>query len=128
MRVLLDTHVLLWWLTDDKSLGDRARSKIEKGENSIFVSVASLWEIAIKQGLGKIDADLAEIEKEIALQGMVRLGIEADHLIELLSLPHHHRDPFDRMLIAQARAGDMPIMTADSQIAPYSVDEIAADR
>lgn len=127
MRVLLDTPVLLWWLADDKSLGERARAKIEKAENSIFVSVASLWEIAIKQGLGKIDADLAEIEKEIAVQGMVRLGIEADHLIELLTLPQHHRDPFDRMLIAQARAGDMPIMTADAQIAPYAVDEIAAD-
>ena len=128
MRILVDTHTLLWWLTDDKALGKRARARIEKAENTIVVSVASLWEIAIKQRLGKIDADLVEIEKEIAHQGMVRLGIEADHLVELLSLPNHHRDPFDRMLVAQARAGDMPIMTADAQIGPYSVDEIAADR
>lgn len=128
MRILLDTHALLWWLAGDNALGERARAQIEEPENSIFVSAASLWEIAIKQGLGKIEIDLAEIEKEIAHQGMVRLGIEADHLIELTSLPAHHRDPFDRMLISQARAGDMPLMTADAQIAPYSVDRIAADR
>ena len=128
MRVLLDTHVLLWWLTDDPALGDKAKVQIAEPDNSIMVSAASLWEIAIKQGLGKIDADIVEIEKEIAHQGMVRLGIEADHLVELTSLPSHHRDPFDRMLIAQARAEDMHLMTADLHIVGYSVDRIAADR
>lgn len=128
MRVLLDTHALLWWLTDDPALGDKAKAQIAEPENSIMVSAASLWEIAIKQGLGKIEADIAEIEKELSRQGMARLGIEADHLIELTSLPNHHRDPFDRMLIAQARAEDMHLMTADLHIAGYSVDRIAADR
>ena len=128
MRVLLDTHVLIWWLTDDPALGDKAKAQIADPENVVTVSAASLWEIAIKQGLGKIEADIAEIEKEIAHQGLLRLGIEADHLIELASLPSHHRDPFDRMLIAQARAEDLHLMTADSYMASYSVDRIAADR
>ena len=128
MRLLLDTHALLWWLTDDQALGEKARAHIADTGNEIVVSAASMWEIAIKQRLGKIDAEIAEIEKEIAQQGLVRLGIEADHLIELTSLPDHHRDPFDRMLVAQARAEDMPLMTADKQIAAYSADRIAADR
>lgn len=128
MRVLLDTHALLWWLTDDPALGEKARAQIAEPENAILVSAASLWEIAVKQGIGKIEADIAEIEKSIADQGMVRIGIDADHLIELVSLPPLHRDPFDRMLIAQARAEDVPLMTADTQIAAYSVDRIAAER
>lgn len=128
MRILLDTHVLLWWLTDDSALGAKAKVQIAEPDNAIMVSAASLWEIAIKQGLGKIEADVAEIEKEIAGQAMVRLGIEADHVVELTALPDHHRDPFDRMLIAQARAEDLHLMTADLNIAVYSVDRIAADR
>jgi PIN domain nuclease of toxin-antitoxin system len=128
MRILLDTHALLWWLSDDEALGEKARLQIAEPDNAIIVSAASLWEIAIKQSLGKVDADLAEIEKEVAHQGMIRMGIEADHLIELVALPNHHRDPFDRMLIAQARAEDLLLMTADSGIAAYSVDRIAADR
>ena len=128
MRILLDTHALLWWLTDDERLGEKAREHIGDEGNVIVVSAASLWEIAIKQRLRKIDADIAEIEVDIARQGAIRLGIEAHHLIELATLPDHHRDPFDRMLVSQARAEDMPLMTADTQIAAYSVDRIAADR
>jgi len=128
MRVLLDTHALLWWLTDDPALGERAKAQIAEPDNMILVSAASLWEIAVKQAIGKIEADIAEIEKAIAAQGMVRLGIDADHLIELVSLPPLHRDPFDRMLIAQARAEDVPLLTADAHIAGYSVDRIAASR
>lgn len=128
MRLLLDTHALLWWLTDDQALGERAREQVADAANEVVVSAASMWEIAIKQRLGKIDAEIAEIEREIARQGMIRLGIEADHVIELSSLPDHHRDPFDRMLVSQARAEDMPLMTADAQIGAYSVDRIAADR
>jgi PIN domain nuclease of toxin-antitoxin system len=128
MRLLLDTHALLWWLTDDPALGEKARVQIGEPENTILVSVASLWEIAVKQGIGKISADIVEIEKAIAAQGMLRLGIDADHLVELVSLPPIHRDPFDRMLIAQARAEDVPLMTADAHIAGYSVDRMAADR
>lgn len=128
MRILLDTHALLWWLSDNPKLGEKARAKIADPKNLILVSAASLWEIAIKQGIGKIEADIAEIEKEVAQQGMVRLGIEADHLIELTSLPDHHRDPFDRMLIAQAGAEDISLLTADMQVAAYSIDRIAADR
>jgi PIN domain nuclease of toxin-antitoxin system len=128
MRVLLDTHALLWWLADDPALGEKARGQIAEPDNVILVSAASLWEIAVKQGLGKIKADIAEIEMAIAAQGMLRLGIDADHLIELVSLPPIHCDPFDRMLVAQARAENVPLMTSDGHIADYSVDRIAADR
>jgi PIN domain nuclease of toxin-antitoxin system len=128
MRFLLDTHALLWWLADDHKLGEKAREQIAESTNEVVVSAASLWEIAIKQRLGKIQAEIGEIEREIAHQGIVRLGIEADHLIELSSLPDLHRDPFDRMLVSQARAEDMPLMTADRAIGTYSVDLLAADR
>jgi len=128
MRLLLDTHALLWWLADDPQLGERARDQIADPANTVVVSSASLWEIVIKQRLGKLQVDIAAIEKEVAQQGMVRLGLEADHLIELSSMAVHHRDPFDQMLVAQARAEDMPLLTADTRIAAYSVDRIAADR
>jgi PIN domain nuclease of toxin-antitoxin system len=128
MRILLDTHALLWWLSDDPALGPRARDQIGDIDNDIIVSAASMWEIAIKRRLGKIEADVVEIETEIAKQGMIRLGIEAAHLVELIKLPDHHRDPFDRMLVAQARTEDAGLMTVDPQIARYSVDRIAADR
>lgn len=128
MRLLLDTHALLWWLTDDPELGEKARSHIGNSGNMILVSSASLWEIVIKQRLGKLDGDIAQIEKEVAQQGMARLNIRADHLIELAKMPVHHRDPFDQMLVAQARAENLPLMTADARIAAYSVDRIAADR
>lgn len=128
MRVLLDTHALLWWLTDDAQLGLRARDHIGDTGNEIAISSASLWEIVIKQRLGKLDGDIAEIEKEVARQGMVRLGILAEHLVELAAMEVHHRDPFDQILVAQARAEDMPLLTADTRIAAYSVDRIAADR
>ncbi len=128
MRILLDTHALLWWLTDDAQLGTRARDQIGSAENVIAVSCASLWEIVIKQRLGKLEGDIGEIEKEIAQQGMTRLNLLPDHLVELSAMAVHHRDPFDQMLVAQARSEDMPLLTADIGIAAYSVDRIAADR
>jgi PIN domain nuclease of toxin-antitoxin system len=128
MRLLLDTHALLWWLGDDAALGAKARETIADQSNAIFVSAASLWEIAVKQALGKLEADIAEIEQAVVDQGFERLGIEAAHVIELAGLPQHHRDPFDRMLVAQARSSDLVLLTADAQIAGYSVDRVAADR
>lgn len=128
MRFIVDTHALLWWLAGDPSIGPFARERLASDDSQAVVSAASLWEVAIKQGLGRVDADIGEIERSIAAQGFERLGIEAGHLVELLSLPAIHRDPFDRMLIAQARAEDMPIMTADQAIARYAVDLIAAER
>ncbi|HET7316700.1 MAG TPA: type II toxin-antitoxin system VapC family toxin [Sphingomicrobium sp.] len=128
MRILLDTHALLWWLSDDPALGRKARDHIADPENAVLVSSASLWEIVIKQRLGKLQADIAEIESEVARQGMIRLDLRPVHLIELSAMTVHHRDPFDQMLVAQARSEDMPLVTSDAQIAAYSVDRIAADR
>lgn len=128
MRILLDTHALLWWLADDPQLGSRARDQITDPANDIVVSCASLWEIVIKQRLGKLRGDIAEIEAELPRQGLVRLELLPEHLVELSQMPVHHRDPFDQMLVAQARAENIPLMTADLQVAGYSVDRIAADR
>ena len=104
MKFLLDTHALIWHITDDKSLSETAQSKIEDPNAVRFVSIVSFWEIAIKYCLGKLAIGLPftkiiEIAKK---QGFIVLPIRFRHLLKVSTLPHHHRDPFDRMLIAQA--------------------------
>ena len=128
MKLLLDTHALLWWLDDDDRLGADARELIADPANDVHVSVASLWEIAVKVRVGKLKVDMAAIERDIAEEAFTRLDITPRHLELLMSVPMHHRDPFDHLLIAQANAEDMPLMTADAQITAYSVDRIPADR
>jgi PIN domain nuclease of toxin-antitoxin system len=128
VKLLLDTHALIWWLDDDERLGTDAREVIAEPANDVHVSVASLWEIAIKMRAGKLKADIGAIERDIVHEAFVRLDIAPRHLEELMSVPLHHRDPFDHLLIAQARAEDMPLMTSDAQITAYSVERIAADR
>lgn len=102
MRLLLDTHALLWWLNDDAKLGNHARGLIGDSENDVLVSVVSLWEITVKLRIGKLDADLEEILAILPAQGFDRLDISDAHLIALAALPLHHRDPFDHLLMAQA--------------------------
>lgn len=128
MRLLLDTHVLIWWLDDDERLGPQSRELIAEPANDVHVSVASLWEIALKIRIGKLRADMTAIERRVGREAFVRLDIAPRHLGILMSVPMHHRDPFDHMLIAQASAEKMPLMTADARIAAYSVDRIDADR
>ena len=104
MKYLLDTNALLWFLADDKKLSHRARQLIENSNHESFCSIASLWEIAIKTGLGKLD--LAEpfeqmFPKQLHLNRIEVLAITVDSLIKLTTLPLHHRDPFDRLIIAQ---------------------------
>lgn len=124
MRFILDTHALLWWLSGDSQLGSDARAKIEDRSNEVIISSASLWEITIKQSLGRLEVDIAKINSEIIAQGFKQIGIEIDHLVELVTLPHHHRDPFDRMLIAQARSERVPLMTNDGAMGDYAVQVI----
>ena len=120
MRLLLDTQVLLWWLADDAKLGPGIRSIIADGSNEVFVSAISIAEIALKQSLGKLDApdNLADLLGE---EGFTPLPFDASHASGLTHLPWHHRDPFDRMLIAQASTADLVFATADAQLAAYDI-------
>jgi PIN domain nuclease of toxin-antitoxin system len=118
MRFLLDTHLLLWWRDASPLLSARASAEIAAGENEILVSVASLWEITIKQNLGKL-AFVEDFEAVFSEERFGLLAISFEHLRRLDTLPPLHRDPFDRLLIAQALAEGMPIVTGDRAFAAY---------
>lgn len=120
-RLVVDTHALLWWLADDAALSEPARASIADPANVPVVSVASLWEIAIKQSLGKLDAP-ADLPEIIVAEGFTLLPVGAQHAWRVRELPFHHRDPFDRLLIAQAMTERVPILTADASFAVYEVD------
>ncbi|MGH8875636.1 MAG: type II toxin-antitoxin system VapC family toxin [Acidimicrobiia bacterium] len=124
MRVLLDTHALLWWLFDDPKLPDRARRAIGDPANTVLVSSASAWEIATKHRLGRLPeaGDVAHRLPEYVRRGrLVEAPITTDDALEAGSLPGPHRDPFDRMLIAQARNGSVPVVTNDQTFRDYGV-------
>lgn len=121
MTLLLDTHAYLWWLAGDIRLGGDARRAISEPDSEIFVSVASLWEIAIKAGIGRLKADVPAVVAEVEANRFRLLAIDRDHVIILADLPRHHRDPFDRMLIAQARTEELTIVTSDRRFARYDV-------
>jgi PIN domain nuclease of toxin-antitoxin system len=125
MRILLDTHVLIWLVEGDKNLSVVARSAIEDEGNSLYLSIASLWEITIKLSLGKLDLQLSvdEMVKSFLIPGGIEvLQIETNHLSVLRDLPLHHRDPFDRLIIAQAQAEKMTLISADGVFGQYGVD------
>ncbi len=120
MRILLDTHILLWGLADSHELPEKARQHIH-GAEIVFVSVASLWEIAIKTSLGKLDVGVgtAELHQIIIDSGLEILTINAEHIEPLKNLTHHHRDPFDRLLIAQSISEPLRLLTHDQQLPAY---------
>ena len=120
MNLLLDTHILLWWLDDHASLPVNAREAIADTDNLIILSAAVIWEIRIKQGIGKlkIAPNFYNVIKE---QGFEMLAITSDHAYAVGDLPKHHRDPFDRMLIAQAKLLDVPMLTTDPVFRDYGV-------
>ena len=119
MRLLLDTHILLWWLTDDPVLPARADALITDAANEVFVSPMSLWEIAIKSRLGKITADVDEVRNAALESGIDALPFTLEHAAEVARLPDHHRDPFDRALVAQARFEPLHLITHDAVVAAY---------
>ena len=120
MKFLLDTHILLWALTNDERLPKDTREIIADRRHDVFVSSASIWELAIKQSLGKIPAtDLYLIERAILDTGFTPLEITIRHASEVTQLPPHHRDPFDRMLIAQAISEGARLITHDVQLSKY---------
>lgn len=119
-RLLLDTHVLLWWLSDDPRLGQTTRQVIADPRNDIYVSAASTWEISIKRSLGKLSAP-DDMDSIIGDEGFDKLPISLFHGDQAGMLPEHHKDPFDRMLIAQAQAEGLVVVTNDEKITRYGI-------
>jgi PIN domain nuclease of toxin-antitoxin system len=130
MRILLDTHILLWALAQPHRLDEETRATIESGASEVLFSVASIWEIAIKAGLGRTDFALkpSEIARTAVDTGFVELVIRSDAAALVAELPLYHRDPFDRVLVAQAMVEPATLYTADDRLARYSelVRRIAA--
>jgi PIN domain nuclease of toxin-antitoxin system len=124
---MLDTHALIWFLDGSSQLSSVARSLIEDENNDILVSVGSLWEMAIKVSLGKLHLGLPFdyfIRTEFAVNGLSLLGITAAHAAAVASLPFYHRDPFDRLLIAQAQVEGTPIISADAAFDAYPITRL----
>jgi PIN domain nuclease of toxin-antitoxin system len=124
VRLLLDSHVALWWLEDHPMLSAPARAAIDAADE-VFFSAATVWELGIKRALGKLEYPDGLVEALVAA-GFAELTISAAHATAAALLPANHRDPFDRMLIAQARSESLTLITADRSIEPYDVDTIAA--
>lgn len=125
MRVLLDTHAFLWAITAPERLSRRARRATEDEGNEVLVSVASVWEIAIKASLGRLDPDVAEIERslpdDMERHAFQPLPVLMRHALRVATLPPVHRDPFDRLLVAQAIVEDLHLVTADRELRAYGV-------
>jgi len=119
-RFLLDTHTLLWWLADSNQLGERCRKVIGDQRNQVFVSAATTWEISTKMSLGKLEAP-EDIDSIVEDEGFSKLPISLYHGQLAGKLPTLHRDPFDRMLIAQAQAEGLILLTADEVIGQYQL-------
>src|SRR5262245_31618529 len=126
MRCLLDSHAFLWFVHGDKRLGEQARLTISEIENEVLLSTASLWELAIKVSLDKLELDrpFSDLARQLVVNELDLLRIEFKHLLLLMELPFHHRDPFDRLLIAQAISEDIPILTGDPAFRDYPVQVI----
>jgi PIN domain nuclease of toxin-antitoxin system len=127
VRLLLDTHAFLWWVGADRRLSRKARSAVGAGRNECFVSLATAWEIAIKASLGslRVDASLERfLPDQIAANGFQPLPIDLRHTARVATLPFHHRDPFDRLLVAQALEEELAVVTADPVFAEYGVKRV----
>ncbi len=124
MRLLLDTNALLWWLADE-SLSAQARDAVADPANLVVVSAASAWEISVKKALGKLAAP-DDLEQQVAAGGFSPLPISIAHAIAAGQLPRHHEDPFDRMLIAQASAEGLTIVTRDKRFEDYGAALLSA--
>lgn len=120
MRLLLDTHLLLWWLGWPERVPVTAREAVAAAER-VHISHASLWEMAIKHGLGKLAVDLPALHRQVETDGFEWLPISAQHLLAVAELPQHedHRDPFDRLLVAQAITEPLLLLTADAKLGRY---------
>jgi PIN domain nuclease of toxin-antitoxin system len=128
MRILLDTHIFIWWDNDPHQLPPQARVLCEDPDNTLVLSVASVWEMQIKQQLGKLNLRLpltALVEDQQQANGIEVLPVSLVHVLALDSLPHHHKDPFDRLLIAQANAEGIGLLSVDAVFKQYDVKLLA---
>ena len=124
MKLLLDTHTFLWWITDSPLLSKNARQLIGDGYNTLYWSTASSWELAIKYELGRIPLPVEPkdfIPPELAKNNIESIPIMDEHAFQAAQLPHHHRDPFDRRLIAQSKIESLPLLSNDKQLSQYDV-------
>ncbi len=129
MNVLIDTQCWLWWFAEEERLNASAQQLISNGENTVYFSAASSWEIAIKCAIGKLklpESPDRYVPRRLASQGMVGMSVEHVHALRVASLPDHHRDPFDRLLVAQAQLESLALLTTDPLIAAYKVETIWA--
>ncbi len=127
MKLLLDTHIFIWFVIDHPKLNTRAKTLIEDNNSEVLVSVVSLWEIAIKMSLGKLTmgATFDElVPRQLIENDMTLLSIEIPHLYQLVQLPFHHRDPFDRFLIAQSICEGIPLISRDPMFDAYPVQRL----
>lgn len=127
MRLLLDTHAFIWYATDSSRLSITARTLIDNGDNDILISTASIWEMAIKHSIGRLNFSMPFMEfikQQIALNRIEILEISFDHIEIVASLPLHHRDPFDRLIIAQSMAEQIPILSVDAIFDAYTIARI----
>ena len=120
-RVLLDTHLLLWWLKDDSRLPTSLVKELQTDQHSVLISQASLWEMAIRVNLGRLRVDLTELEQQVPAEGFQWLPISNEHLLEVVRLEtiEGHRDPFDRLLVAQSRVEPLLLFTCDRGMQAY---------
>ncbi len=125
-RLLLDTHLLLWWLNGNPQLPQAVVERVQAPEAEVFVSQASLWEMAIKVSIGRLLVDLPELERQVPLQGFRWLPISNAHVLAVADLETDggHRDPFDRLLVCQSRVEPMLLLTVDSQLRSYGTTVI----
>jgi PIN domain nuclease of toxin-antitoxin system len=119
LRLLLDTHIVIWWATGSRLLGAKARDLIVADDADLIVSAATWWELAIKRTLGRLDIDFTETRRDLEKREIKMLSVSFDHAEAAAALPRLHRDPFDRMLVAQASAEQLILVTRDSQLAAY---------
>lgn len=127
MRALLDTHAFLWFVTGHQPLGPSADQLVQPRENQLLLSIASVWEIAIKAGLGRLAFAMPVerfVSEPLCLNRIALLPVALDHAARVASLPHHHRDPFDRMLVSQAQMEEMPIISADAELDRYGIKRV----
>jgi PIN domain nuclease of toxin-antitoxin system len=124
-RLLVDSHILLWHLADDAQLRSELLAELERPSNDLYVSAATVWEVEIKLAAGRLDVD-GDLWDAAASTGYAGLAVTADHAVVAARLPRHHADPFDRMLVAQARVEHLTLVTAEHALASYGVDLLLA--
>lgn len=123
MKLLLDTHAFIWFMTGDPRLSPRVKQEMENEDAEVYLSAASVWEIAIKSGLGRLalPVPVEDYLAEKREQGLREMSVGWNHAAAVAKLPLHHRDPFDRLLVAQSLVEDIPLASSDPELAPYGI-------